>query len=41
MQLMEDIANGARRYASLSEDKLNAKKFYESNDLSYYTLEVR
>lgn len=34
------MANATRLYATLVEGKLNAKKFYETNDLSYYTQEV-
>ena len=41
IQLIDDVANATRRYASLSEEKLNAKKFYDTNDLSFYTSDVR
>lgn len=40
IQLIDDVANATRRYASLSEEKLNAKKFYDTNDLSFYTSDV-
>ncbi|CAF4658100.1 unnamed protein product, partial [Rotaria magnacalcarata] len=29
-----------RLYAILMEEKLNAKKFYDTNDLSFYTQEL-
>jgi hypothetical protein len=35
------MANATRLYATLIEGKLNARKFYETNDLSYYTQEVK
>lgn len=35
------MANATRLYANLTEGKLNARKFYETNDLSYYTQEVK
>jgi hypothetical protein len=35
------MANATRLYATLVEGKLNARKFYETNDLSYYTQEVK
>jgi hypothetical protein len=34
------MANATRLYANLVEGKLNARKFYETNDLSYYIQEV-
>jgi hypothetical protein len=34
------MANATRLYATLVEGKLNARKFYETNDLSYYIHEV-
>jgi len=34
------MSNATRLYTTLVEGKLNAKKFYETNDLSYYTQEV-
>jgi hypothetical protein len=34
------MANATRLYTTLVEGKLNARKFYETNDLSYYTQEV-
>lgn len=34
------MANATRLYAVLSEEKLNAKKFYDTNDLTFYTQEV-
>jgi len=34
------MANATRLYATLIEDRLNAKKFYETNDLTFYTQEV-
>jgi len=41
IKITEDMANATRLYATLSEEKLNAKKFYETNDLSFYTQEVK
>ncbi len=35
------MANATRLYATLVEGKLNARKFYDTNDLSYYTQEVK
>ena len=35
------MANATRLYATLIEEKLNAKKFYETNDLTFYTQEVK
>jgi hypothetical protein len=35
------MANATRLYATLIEEKLNAKKFYETNDLTSYTQEVK
>jgi hypothetical protein len=35
------MANATRLYGTLVEGKLNARKFYETNDLSYYTQEVK
>ncbi len=40
IKITEDMANATRLYATLIEGKLNARKFYETNDLSYYTQEV-
>ncbi|CAF1349391.1 unnamed protein product [Adineta steineri] len=40
IKITEDIANATRLYATLIEEKLNAKKFYETNDLTFYTQEV-
>ena len=34
------MANATRLYATLIEERLNAKKFYETNDLTFYTQEV-
>jgi hypothetical protein len=34
------MANATRLYTTLIEEKLNAKKFYETNDLTFYTQEV-
>ena len=34
------MANATRLYGTLVEGKLNARKFYETNDVSYYTQEV-
>jgi hypothetical protein len=35
------MANATRLYATLVEGRLNARKFYETNDLSFYTQEVK
>ncbi len=35
------MANATRLYATLIEERLNAKKFYETNDLTFYTQEVK
>jgi hypothetical protein len=35
------MANATRCYATLIEERLNAKKFYETNDLTVYTQEVK
>jgi hypothetical protein len=35
------MANATRLYGTLVEGKLNARKFYETNDVSYYTQEVK
>ncbi len=40
IKITEDMANATRLYTTLVEGKLNARKFYETNDLSYYTQEV-
>ncbi|CAF1308521.1 unnamed protein product [Adineta steineri] len=40
IKITEDMANATRLYATLVEGKLNARKFYETNDLSYYTHEL-
>lgn len=40
IKIIDDMANATRLYAILSEEKLNAKKFYESTDLTVYTQEV-
>lgn len=40
IKITEDMANATRLYTTLIEEKLNAKKFYDSNDLSFYTPEV-
>lgn len=34
------MADATRLYATMVEEKLNAKKFHETNDLSYYIQEV-
>lgn len=39
--MIEDTANATRIYTALMEEKLNAKKFYDTNDLSFYTQEVK
>ena len=41
IKITEDMANATRLYATLVEGKLNARKFYETNDLSFYTQEVK
>jgi hypothetical protein len=41
IKITEDTANATRLYTTLSEEKLNAKKFYETNDLTFYTQEVK
>jgi hypothetical protein len=41
IKITEDMANATRLYATLIEEKLNAKKFYETNDLTVYTQEVK
>lgn len=41
LQLIEDLANATRRYASLNEEKLNSKKFYESNEVIFVDFEKR
>lgn len=40
MKIIEDMANATRLYATQSEEKFNAKKFHENNDLTVYTQEV-
>ena len=40
IKITEDMANATRLYGTLVEGKLNARKFYETNDVSYYTQEV-
>ncbi|CAM4874974.1 unnamed protein product [Rotaria socialis] len=40
IKMTEDSANATRLYAILMEEKLNAKKFYDTNDLSFYTQEL-
>ncbi|CAF1576139.1 unnamed protein product [Adineta ricciae] len=40
IKITEDMANATRLYATLVEGKLNARKFYETNDLSYYIQEL-
>ncbi|CAF4026149.1 unnamed protein product, partial [Rotaria sp. Silwood1] len=40
IKITEDAANATRLYATLMEEKLNAKKFYDTNDLTIYTQEV-
>lgn len=34
------MSNATRHYATLTEEKLNEKKFYETNDLSFFIQEV-
>jgi hypothetical protein len=41
IKITEDMANATRLYATLVEGRLNARKFYETNDLSFYTQEVK
>ena len=41
IKITEDMANATRLYGTLVEGKLNARKFYETNDVSYYTQEVK
>jgi hypothetical protein len=41
IKITEDMANATRLYSTLMEDKLNAKKFYDTNDLTFYTQEVK
>jgi hypothetical protein len=41
IKITEDMANATRLYATLIEEKLNAKKFYETNDLTSFTQEVK
>lgn len=38
LQLIEDLANATRRYASLNEEKLNSKKLDESNEVSFFSI---
>ncbi|UJR07768.1 hypothetical protein I4U23_012051 [Adineta vaga] len=40
IKITEDMASATRLYATLSEEKLNAKKFYDTNDLTFYTQEL-
>ncbi|CAF4370314.1 unnamed protein product, partial [Rotaria sp. Silwood2] len=40
IKITEDTANATRLYATLMEEKLNAKKFYDTNDLTIYTQEL-
>ncbi|CAF0890091.1 unnamed protein product [Rotaria sordida] len=40
IKITEDMANATCLYAMLVEGKLNARKLYETNDLSYYTQEL-
>lgn len=40
IKITEDMANATRLYATISEGNLNAKKFYDTNDLTFYTQEV-
>ncbi|UJR38386.1 hypothetical protein I4U23_031055 [Adineta vaga] len=40
IKITEDMANATRLYATLVEGKLNTRKFYETNDLTYYTQEL-
>ena len=35
------MANATRLYGTLVEGKLNARKFYDTNDVSHYTQEVK
>lgn len=41
VQIVEDMSSATLFYANLSEEKLNPKKFYETNDLTFYISEVR
>ncbi|CAF4237191.1 unnamed protein product, partial [Rotaria sp. Silwood2] len=40
IKITEDTANATRLYASLVEGKLNARKLYETSDISYYAQEL-
>ena len=40
IKITEDMSNATRHYATLTEEKLNEKKFYETNDLSFFIQEV-
>ncbi|CAF1066209.1 unnamed protein product [Adineta ricciae] len=40
IRITEDMANVTRLYATLSEEKLNAKKFHDTSDLLFYAQEL-
>ncbi|CAF5032024.1 unnamed protein product, partial [Rotaria sp. Silwood1] len=40
IKITEDTANATRLYATLVEGKLNARKFYETSDITYYAQEL-
>ncbi|CAF0914776.1 unnamed protein product [Rotaria sordida] len=40
IKMIEDTTNATRLYAILMEEKLNAKKFYDTNDLTIYIQEL-